>query len=476
MNAAPGLRMHLEPSSGKPRTVGDAIVDTLFTGAENGRIPIVAITGVNGKTTTTRFIEHIVRSSGKRVGMTCTEGVYFNGRRIHTGDCSGPQSAQNVLLNPAVDAAVLETARGGILRAGLGFDRCDVAVVTNIGEGDHLGLADINTVEKLARVKRTIVEALTPTGTAVLNAQDPLVAEMGSYSPGSVVYFSRDPNHPVVNAHRAKGGRAVIVRDRIIMLCERELESPLGSLENVPLTHGGRIGFQVENTLAAVGAAWGLGIHREVIRQSLETFTPDIAHVPTRFNLFDIHGATVVVDYGHNPSSLVALIAALDQFPHARRTAVYTCAGDRRDCDMVRQGELLGDAFDRVVLYEDHYIRGRKEGEIMGLLKQGMTGTKRVREFVEVRGAIAAVERAIAISGPDELLMIQADEVDESADYLRKFLASNHDCREIDLSEVIEGRRPEPVLAEPLLAEAVLAAEPTVAREAATVAARRASD
>ncbi len=464
VNAAPGLRMHLEPSSGKPRAVGDAIVDTLFGGAENGRIPIVAVTGVNGKTTTTRFIAHLVRATGRRVGMTCTEGVYFNDRRIQTGDCSGPQSAQNVLLNPSVDAAVLETARGGILRAGLGFDRCDVAVVTNIGEGDHLGLASIDTLEKLARVKRTIVEALTPTGTAVLNAQDPLVAEMGSYSPGSVIYFSRDPNHPVVNAHRAKGGRAVIVRDRTILLCERELEVPLGSLENVPLTHGGRIGFQVENTLAAVGAAWGLGINREMIRHGMESFAGDIEHVPARFNLFDIHGATVVVDYGHNPSSLVALIDALEQFPHTRRTAVYTCAGDRRDCDMVRQGQLLGDAFDRVVLYEDHYIRGRREGEIMGLLRQGMAGTKRVAEFVEVRGAITAVEKALDIIRPGELLMIQADEIDESADYLRRFLIANPDCREIDLREALEGRRPEPVLPEPVLSEA------TVARETATVA------
>ncbi len=171
VNAAPGLRMHLEPSVGKSRPVGEAVVGTLFAPGENGRIPIVAVTGVNGKTTTTRFISHILQGTGRRVGMTCTEGIFIDGRRIQTGDCSGPQSAQNILLNPAVDAAVLETARGGILRAGLGFDRCDVAVVTNIGEGDHLGLADINTLDKLARVKRTIVEALAPSGAAVLNAR-----------------------------------------------------------------------------------------------------------------------------------------------------------------------------------------------------------------------------------------------------------------------------------------------------------------
>ena len=182
--------------------------------------------------------------------------------------------------------------------------------------------------------------------------QDPLVADMAAYSRGSVVYFSLNPNHPVVGTHRQRGGRAVIVRDGTILLCERELELPLVSLDRVPLTHGGRVGFQVENTLASVGAAWGLGLTRDAIRTGLETFTADMEHVPGRFNLLDIHGVTVVVDYGHNPSSLVALIDALDQFPHKRRTAVYTCAGDRRDCDMIRQGELLGAAFDR-----DHSLR-----------------------------------------------------------------------------------------------------------------------
>ncbi len=460
VNAAPGLRMHLQPMEGKPRPVGEAIMNTLFAEGETGRIPIVAVTGVNGKTTTTRFIAHIIRGTGRRVGMTCTEGVYVDSRRIQTGDCSGPQSAQNVLLNPAIDAAVLETARGGILRAGLGFDRCDVAVVTNIGEGDHLGLADIDTLEKLARVKRTIVDVVAPTGAAVLNAQDPLVAEMGTKCPGTIIFFARDPNHPVVNGHRAKGGRAVIVREKTILLCERELEIPLATLDRVPLTHGGRIGFQVENTLAAVAAAWGLGLTREVIRAGLESFTGDIEHVPGRFNLLSFRGATFVVDYGHNPSSLVALLEALQQFPHERRAAVYTCAGDRRDCDMVRQGELLGAAFDRILLYEDHYVRGRKEGEIMGLLRQGLAGAKRTAEIVEIRGAIAAVEKALFGARAGELVMIQADQIDETANYLKHFLATHADAREITVREAIEGRMPpEPMLAEPAQAAVALVAQ-----------------
>jgi cyanophycin synthetase len=443
VNAAPGLRMHLKPSVGKSRPVGEAIVGTLFAPGETGRIPIIAVTGVNGKTTTTRFISHILRGTGRRVGMTCTEGIYIDQRRIQSGDCSGPQSAQNILLNPSIDAAVLETARGGILRAGLGFDRCDVAVVTNIGEGDHLGLADIDTLEKLARVKRTVVEELAPTGSAVLNATDPLVAEMAGKSPAPIVYFSIVADNPIIMAHRTAGGRAVTVRDGIIMLCEGELEIPLVRLDRVPLTQGGRIAFQTENTLAAVGAAWSLGLTREAIRSGLESFAADIEHIPGRFNLLDIGGVTVIVDYGHNPSSLIALTAAMDQFPHERRTAVYTCAGDRRDCDMIRQGELLGRAFDRVVLYEDHYVRGRKEGEIMSLLKQGLNGAKRALEIQEIRGSVAAIEMALASVRPGELLMIQADTIDETVDYVRRYLATHKNSHEISLLEVVDGRLPD---------------------------------
>ncbi len=443
LNASPGLRMHLAPSDGKPRPVGEAIVDTLFPAGENGRIPIVAVTGVNGKTTTTRLIAHIVAATGKRVGMTCTDGVYVGERRIDAGDCSGPVSAQNVLLNPLVEAAVFETARGGILRAGLGFDRCDVSVVTNIGEGDHLGLSDIDAPDALARVKRVIVEATAKHGTAVLNAQDPLVAEMAARTPCTVMFFSRDPDHAVIALHRNMGGRAVIVRDGSIVLVEGEREAPLAPLTQVPLTHDGRVPFQVENALAAAGAAWSLGIAPDVIRAALQTFQPDMKHSPGRFNLFDIAGATVIVDYGHNVSSLAALLETVQQFPHERRTVVYSAAGDRRDCDMVRQGELLGDSFDRVVLYEDHYTRGRAEGEIMGLFRQGLVGRTRVREIHEVRGAVKSMETALSMVQPGELLVIQADAIDESVAFIRNYLASRATGVEITLDDALGAAAPD---------------------------------
>ena len=231
VNAAPGLRMHLEPSVGVSRPVGEAIVDMLYPEGENGRIPIVAVTGVNGKTTTTRFIAHILKGAGKTVGMTCTDGIYVDERRIDNGDCSGPQSARSVLMNPTVETAVFETARGGILREGLAFDYCDVAVVTNIGDGDHLGLSDINTPEDLAKVKRCIVDVVSPKGYAVLNANDPLVVEMAPYCPGGVLFFAIDGNNPVIVRHRSVGGRAVFVRDGQIVLAEGSREETLMSVD-----------------------------------------------------------------------------------------------------------------------------------------------------------------------------------------------------------------------------------------------------
>jgi cyanophycin synthetase len=438
VDARPDLALHLRPASGAGQPVGEAIVERLFPAGETGRIPSVAVTGVNGKTTTTRLIAHIVARTHRRVGMTCTEGIFIDGRRIEAGDCSGPQSARAVLQNPKVEAAVMETARGGILRAGLGFDRCDVAVVTNIAEGDHLGVAEVDTPEQLARVKRTVVEAVAPTGAAVLKADDPLVAAMAEHCPGGVVFFARDGNHPVVVGHRAARGRAAFVRDNHVILAEGGQEIPLVSLEDVPLTHGGHIGFQVENALAAAAAAWSLGVPCEAIRVALESFAADLEKVPGRFNLLEIEGATVIVDYGHNASALACLIEAMNEFPHRRRLAVYSTAGDRRDCDLVRMGALLGDAFDHVILYEDHYLRGRKEGEIIALFRKGLAGGRRVSTVEEVRGAVKAMEVGLAAARPGDLLLVQADVIDETIDFFQRQLASGAaHGREIDFREAL---------------------------------------
>jgi cyanophycin synthetase len=435
VNAGPGLRMHLAPSSGTPRPVGEAIVDMMFGEGRTGRIPIVAVTGVNGKTTTTRLCAHIFRSLGRRVGMTNTEGVYFDGRRIESGDCSGPQSAQKVLANPLCDVAVLETARGGVLRAGLGFDRCDVAVVTNIGEGDHLGLGHINDLEMLAKVKRVIVDVVPSHGFAVLNAADPLVAAMAEHCQGGVIYFALSPENDVIQKHRATGGRAVFVKRDFVVLAEGDVEIPLVALAHVPVTHGGRIQFQVENVLAAVAAASALSVPRDAIRTALETFSPHLDGSPGRFNLLSVNGATVVVDYGHNTSALAAILDAFKNFPETRRRALYSAAGDRRDCDMIELGQMLGDHFDGVILYEDRYVRGRAEGEIMRLMRQGVAQGTRVRQVEEIRGAIIAVERALATVEPGELLLLQADEIDVTVDYLKGYLAAHPEVQQVKLPD-----------------------------------------
>ncbi|MFN0051545.1 MAG: cyanophycin synthetase, partial [Planctomycetales bacterium] len=395
VNAAPGLRMHLEPSSGKPRPVGEAIVETMFPAGDNGRIPVIAITGTNGKTTTTRLTAHLLRATGRHVGMTCTDGIYLDERRIDTGDCSGPKSARAVLLNPRVDAAVLETARGGILREGLGFDRCDVAVVTNIGEGDHLGMGGVETPEQLAAVKRTIVENVSSAGYAVLNASDPMTVAMAPYCPGEVIFFALDARHPLLVAHRARGGRAVFVRSDAVYYAQGDVETRVAPLSAVPLTHHGRIGFQVENVLAATAAAWGVGIPVEAIRSGLATFTNDSRQTPARFNLFEYGGATVVVDYGHNADALLALIDAISRLPHDRRLVVYTAAGDRRDIDIIRQAEIIGNGFDQVIIYEDQCTRGRPDGDVIRLMRQGFAQAARLVEVFETRGEFVAIEAGL---------------------------------------------------------------------------------
>ena len=425
VNAAPGLRMHLDPSVGKPRPVGEAIVSTMFPPGENGRIPVVAVAGTNGKTTTVRMVGHILKAFGRHVGMACTDGIYIDDRRIDTDDCSGPRSARAVLFNPRVDAAVLETARGGILREGLGFDMCDVAIVTNIGEGDHLGMAGIETTEQLAEVKRTIVENVAPTGAAVLNAEDSMTVAMAPYCPGSVIFFARDAQHPLIVAHRARGGRAVIVRSETVVLAEGNREQPVTSLGAVPLTRDGKIGFQVDNVLAATAAGWSVGVPCEVMRAALATFTSDTRSTPGRFNVLDYEEATIVVDYGHNADALVALIDAISRMPHDRRLVVYTAAGDRRDVDIIRQAEIIGNGFDHVIIYEDKCTRGRPDGEVVSLMHRGLARSTRAAEIIETRGEQHAIETGLRMLLPGDLILVQIDQVDPSLAFIEQFLAAN---------------------------------------------------
>ena len=423
VNAAPGLRMHLSPSFGKGRAVGEAIIGTMFADGDDGRIPVIAVTGTNGKTTTVRLIAHLCTASGLRTGMTNTDGVYVEGRAIDRGDCSGPRSARNVLMHPDVDAAVFETARGGLLREGLAFDRCQVAVVTNIGSGDHLGLNYITTLEDLAVLKRVIVQNVLEGGMAVLNAADPVVVSMADNCRGDVTFFAADVHHPVMSMHRAKGRRVVYI-DNGHLVCEQGKALQKFDLKQVPITRGGVIGFQVENVMASVAAGWAIDLSWDAIRTGLLTFAGETDNAPGRFNVFSYRGATVIADYGHNPDAILALVSAVDAMPARRRSVVISGAGDRRDEDIRQQTVILGAAFDDVLLYQDQCQRGREDGEVVALLRQGLQDAVRTSHIDEINGEFVAIDKALARLEENDLCLILIDQVDEALAHIAARVAA----------------------------------------------------
>jgi cyanophycin synthetase len=425
VNAAPGLRMHISPSFGKGRNVGKAIIDYMYPNGDNGRIPVVAVTGTNGKTTTVRLTAHLLKANQLRVGMTNTDGVYVNGRQIDDGDCSGPRSARNVLMHPDVDAAVFETARGGLLREGLAFDRCQVAIVTNIGSGDHLGLNYITTVEDLSVLKRVVVLNVAIDGMAVLNATDPQVAMMARMCPGDVTFFALDAHHPVLATHRAQGKRVVYTENGNIVAQQGKQYFRI-PLSDVPLTRQGQIGFQTENVMAAVGAAWALNVPWDTIAHGLSTFISDIQGVPGRFNVFDYKGATLIADYGHNPDAIQALVHAVDNMSAEKRVVVISGAGDRRDQDIRDQTQILGTAFDEVILYQDACQRGRTDGEVIQLLRDGLNGAVRTQYVQDIQGEFNAIDAALARLSAGDLCLILIDQVEAALAYIQGKVNESH--------------------------------------------------
>jgi cyanophycin synthetase len=380
---------------------------------------VVAVTGVNGKTTVTRLIAHLFQAAGHCVGMTNTDGAWVDGHVIDRGDCSGPKSARHVLAHPDTEVAVLECARGGILREGLGFDACQVGVVTNIGTGDHLGLNHIHTLEGLAAVKQVVVQNVAPKGYAVLNADDPHTLAMAPACPGEVILFGTDSRSPALAAHRAQGRRVVVVEGQSIVAVEGSARASI-PLKEVAFTRGGLIGFQVRNALAGVAAAWGAGLSLDAIRRGLSSFMSDAASVPGRFNVMSCRGATVIADYGHNPDAMRALVEAVQAMPARQRSVVISAAGDRRDEDIVEQTRILGQAFDSAILYQDAAQRGRADGEVLALLRQGLQGAARTRDIVEVRGEFAAIDLALQRLEPGDLCLVLVDQVDEALAHLAK--------------------------------------------------------
>lgn len=417
VNASPGLRMHLSPEKGQRRAVGKAIVRMLYPQGSPSRIPIISITGTNGKTTVARLIAHMYESAHKVVGMTSTEGIFVHGERIKAGDCAGPRSARSVLSHPAVEVAVLETARGGMLREGLAFDRCKVAVVTNVA-ADHLGENGIDTLDDMARVKQIPVEAVSRDGAAVLNADDPVVARMARASNGRVVYFSMDQDNPVVVRHLADGGQCVLADKRAILLAAGGSKTELVRLSKVRFSAGGNIHFQVQNALAAAAAAWAAGLHPTLIAGALESFSTDASMLPGRFNVMELRGVQVVVDYAHNAPALAALGQALGVLGKRRTYMVLGLPGDRRDEDILAAVRATTSYVDAYIVRDDHDRRGRSRREIFSLVK-GCLPKEIPCKYAS--GQRQAIMFAMQIARPGERVVLIVDEADEALDLLQSF-------------------------------------------------------
>ncbi|CAN5621875.1 hypothetical protein BH23CHL7_BH23CHL7_16610 [soil metagenome] len=430
VNAAPGFRMHTHPTEGEPQYVARPVIDMLFPHGSNARIPIVAVTGTNGKTTTVRMIGHILKLMGRRVGMTSTDGIVIDGRLIRKGDMSGPRSAQMVLQNPSVDTAVFEVARGGILREGLGYDRNDVAVVTNVS-ADHLGLHGIDTLDQLAHVKGVLVEAVPRAGSAVLNADDPRVARMGRRCRGQVVYFSMstgkgEEGFDRVDGHCGRGGAAMVLQPtddgELVVLRHGTRTMPLLYTHLIPATFAGRARMNVANALGAAAAAWAAGAHLHDIRQGLRTFTTSFFQAPGRLNEMEVNGYKVILDYCHNVDGMrrLAEFVGLMRSPaegvpaDGRAIGVIGIPGDRRDEDMREYGRLAGHAFDSIYVREDANLRGRDAGEtaqqVLSGIRQAQAEKGRVNEAMAILAEPEAAAAGIAAAQPGDLVVMCVDD------------------------------------------------------------------
>jgi cyanophycin synthetase len=420
VNAAPGFRMHLAPSEGIARNVAEHVIDMLFPPGLPSRVPIFAITGTNGKTTVTRIIAHILKGSGKTVGFTTTDGTYIQNQQIVSGDNTGPVSAQLVLKDPSVQVAVLETARGGIIRSGLGYDYCDVAVVTNIA-ADHLGLKDINTLEDLARVKSVVPRSVGKNGFAVLNAEDENVYWMRKWVDGECVLFSMDENNENVQRHARRGGISCIYENGFITLLKGKWKVRVEKVTNVPVTFGGRAGFMIQNALAATLACFVHGVSIEDIRTGLSTFTAGTAQTPGRLNFIEIGSFTVLIDYAHNPAGLTALLKFIKKLPHKHHTVILNGTGDRRDDDLREMGKLCGENFERIIIRRGDYLRGRGEQNMYELLQEGIKASGKevsVRIIPESRDAI---QYALKHARKGELVVTLGDRVKDDIENVREF-------------------------------------------------------
>jgi len=420
VNAAPGFRMHAAPSEGLPRNVGASVLEMLYPNNAPSRIPIVAITGTNGKTTTTRLTAHIYRQTGKVVGFTATDGIYIQEYLVEKGDNTGPYSAGTILKDPTVEVAVLETARGGILRSGLAFDSCDIGVVLNVA-ADHLGLGGINTIEQMAKLKSVIAETVKPDGYAVLNADDPLVVEMAERVKCKIAYFSMNPDNPIIVEHSRRNGFAAIYDGEYLSILEGKWTLRIEKAAKIPMTMGGMAPFMIANALASCLAAFTQGVDIEKIRQGVRTFEVSAEQIPGRMNLFELGDYHALVDYAHNPHGYKAVGDFVKNW-QGDRIGVVGGPGDRRDEDLILLGQISAQIFDRIIVKEDEDPRGRKSGEVADLITKGINQENPDVQYEIILKEVEAINTALDRAQSKNLVVIFPDRVNQTIGLIKKRL------------------------------------------------------
>jgi cyanophycin synthetase len=420
VNAAPGFRMHIAPSEGLPRNVAGHVIDMLYPPGKSARIPIISVTGTNGKTTTTRLIAHIVKNNGFRVGFTTSDGIYVQNNMMMKGDTTGPVSAEFILKDPTVEFAVLETARGGILRSGLGFSSCDIGVITNIQE-DHLGLADIHTLEDLARVKSVVINAVKKDGWAVLNADNEHCVRIGRRAECNIAYFSMDENNPVVKSHCKRGGIACVYENGYVTIQKGDWKIRVQRSILIPLTFGGTVPFMIQNVMAATLASFLWGFKTEDIGTSLQTFIPSAAQTPGRMNIFDFKDFRFMIDFAHNPDGYRGVKEFLSHIDSPLKIGIIAGTGDRRDDDIRELGKISAEMFDHVILRQEKHLRGRTEENILGLLIEGIKSVDPNKTYEIVSKEVEAIKYAMSLAKPGAFITALSDVVDNAIETVQDY-------------------------------------------------------